>query len=91
MELYNGKFKVRTNYDTFEPEISVAGVWVPIRLVEDKDMTMEESIQIVKDKYGDEVVQELLRANCNHKFVYNGGLEGHMSFKCHECGEFRAC
>jgi hypothetical protein len=92
-ELWMGKYKSRVNYDTFQPEVSIAGVWVSLEFLIDSsqmygDVEIDEAI---REKYGDAVADELKNniTECEHKFVWQGRSGQNQRFKCHECDEIK--
>jgi hypothetical protein len=89
MKLYRGKFKTRTNYDTNKPEISVAGVWIPVEETESSVMCGDVCVEeYIISKYGEEVWKALSDESCPHKLVWCGVTSvGSQIYKCHECGE----
>ncbi len=92
-KLWMGKYKMRVNYDTFIPEVSVAGVWVNLEFVHESQAIYGEdkAIDTIREKYGDAVADEILNPTkeCDHMYVWFNNTSGGQQFKCHECGIFR--
>ncbi len=88
-ELWMGKYEMRANYDSYQPEVLIAGVWVSLELITEEKAQWGDvkAIEAIREKYGDEVADELLNSTeeCKHKYVFDGIEDGMRRYKCHEC------